>query len=73
MVAPEERSGEGAGEAESLDNGDPVACLLPTRDFRRACAEEGRPICAPALEVGDAKSSGGSEGLHGLPSNSAVS
>ena len=64
---------KGAGEAESLDNGDPVVCLLPTRDFRRACAEDGRPICPPVLEAGDAKSSGGSDALQDLPSNSAVS
>jgi hypothetical protein len=41
------------------------------RDFRRPCAEEGRPGEA-VPDAGDAKSAGGEEGVHCLPSRSAV-
>jgi hypothetical protein len=59
-----------AGEGESLRNVLTVAARVEARDFRRPCADEGRPG-AVMLLLGVAVPSGGADGVQGLSAKAA--
>lgn len=61
-----------AGDEESLRRLLPVPERADARDFRRPCADEGRPgVDAPL--PGEVTPSGGAEAVQGFPASSASS